>query len=458
MNARVGDQVDYDGYPIERLAFEETFMGASLDTNKWHRQFRWGKNIVINGEEQIYDDGSIGADVLRFEGTHTTLRCIPTPPELAVAATANDKGVDRQMPYISAVLSTYDLFHIGESRAEIEIWLPGTNGTFSSDGAFPAFWRQGQFFTNGGYGKYAGKILTELDDMEWTGNKSNEVHFSTHEDPGAQGKLISSGSAYDTGGDLRGAWHKFGSEVEGDKVTFMLDDQWVFEKPRPRSWEETMFFNLNLAVSDGETGFGDKAKITNNSVFPMEMKVRNMRVWPIAKAKGKVYRVPTGITKQISETTAGVPICHKITDRNEAYQQTKTVEQSEIFVPYLDGGGNEQSYTGNRGDLYNLSNPGDANNPKEVIWSLSDHQNAIIFAHRHMNIRLSGAVPGTEYTIVVSRVQHAGIDPSLIHPLLKLPKAGLDAGSQFADDAYVSTLYRIQAHDSFLLLTSIQHY
>ena len=455
--SKVGDPIDYEDYPLGSLAFEETFMGSSLDGNKWNQRLRWGKSIIINDEEQIYDDGTIGADVLRFEGTHTTFRCIETPAELAVAATASDSGVDRQMPYISAAISTYDKFHIGDSHAEIEIWLPGTPDSSDSDGAFPAFWRQSQFFSNGGYGKYAGKILPEHDDMEWTGNTPNAVHFSTHEDAGAIGNLISSGSKYDTGSDLRGAWHKFGSRLDGERILFLVDDQFVFEKPRPKSWEETMFFNLNLAVSDGNTGFGNDAKITASSVFPMEMKVRNMRVWALPNKRGRVYRVPSGYATQVTKTNAGVPICHKKPDVAAEYSRSKTISQSEIMVPYLDGSGDEQPYTGNRGDLYNYANPGTEEDPKQVIWSMKDHQNALIFLHRHMQINLSGAVAGTEYTIAVSRVQH-GIAPVFYHPNLKLSKADIDSVPQYADDAHVTTLYRFQAHDAFILLTEVNHY
>ena len=455
--SRVGDPVDYDDFPLGSLAFEEDFTGSSLNGNKWNQQLRWGRGIVINGEEQIYDDGTLGADVLRFNGTHATFRCIQTPEALETAATANDKGVSRQMPHISAVISTYDKFHIGDSHAEIEIWLPGTPDTENSNGAFPAFWRQSQFFSNGGYGKYQGLVLPEHDDMEWTGNTPSKLHFSTHEDPGAKGNLISSGSTYDAGVDLRGGWHKFGSRVDGERILFLLDDQFVFEKPRPKSWEETMFFNLNLAVSDGETGFGDDAKIDASSVFPMEMKVRNMRVWELPKKRGRVYRIPEGYATQITKTTAGVPICHKKPDIAAEYTRSKTVKQSEIMVPYLDASGDEQPYTGNRGDLYSYSNPGTEGSPKQVIWSMKDHQNALIFLHRHMQINLSGAVAGTEYTIAVSRVQHA-IAPTFYHPNLKLSKAAIDTVPQYADDAYVTTLYRFQAHDAFILLTEVNHY
>ena len=455
--SKVGELIDYDDYPIGALAFEESFTGASLDGSKWNQQLRWGRGIVINGEEQIYDDGSIGADVLRFEGTHATLRCIETPPELAAAATASDKGVQRQMPYISAALSTYDKFHIGDSHAEIEMWLPGTPGTNESDGAFPAFWRQSQFFSNGGYGPYAGGVLPEHDDMEWTGNTPNAVHFSTHEDPGATKNLISSGSKYDTGTDLRGGWHKFGSRIDGEKILFLIDDKFVFEKPRPKSWEGTMFFNLNLAVSDGETGFGDDAKISASSVFPMELKVRNMRVWHLANKRGRIYRVPSGYAKQVSTTTAGVPICHREPDVAVEYNRSKVVAQSEIYVPYLNSSDEEVEYTGNRGDLYNYSNPGTSGSPKVVVWSMKDHQNAILFLHRHMTIHLSGAVPGGEYSIVISRVQHS-IAPVFYHPNLKLPKDTVDSVPQFNDDAHVSSLYRFKAHDAFLYLTEVHHY
>jgi len=223
------------------LVFSEEFRGSSLDSSKWNGQYRWGADLIINGERQYYVDPinnpDFGHNPLEFDGEHMTINAIRTPDHLRESA--------RQQPYLSGSITTFNKFTMRYGYVEMRAKMPRGRGMW------PAFWL---LHANDNDRR------PEIDVVEMLGHQTDLVYHTYHRFD--NGNLVSTPSFRAYGPDYSADFHTYAVRWEPGVLVWLVDG---VERNRYDSGNvshEDMYLLLNLAVGgfwpgepDGSTPF-----------------------------------------------------------------------------------------------------------------------------------------------------------------------------------------------------------
>lgn len=242
------------------MSFEESFDELSLRNSatpegRWHTRYIWGRDIIINNEQQFYvDPEEHGYSVFSVDNGILSIEAVPTPRAL--------RGVVEGQPYVSGVLTTEKSFSQKYGRFDIKAKVPEGQGLWSAFWLLPSFdqWPQGV------------AVLPEIDVMEHLGHERFTYHTTLHTNQ--TGKLTSHPYDHRTRDDLTKGFHIYSVVWTPQYVNWYLDGKFKVKHRTPRDFTRPVHFLLNLAVGGNWPGSPDG---TTN--FPARYQIDYVRAW-----------------------------------------------------------------------------------------------------------------------------------------------------------------------------------
>jgi len=152
------------------LVFAEEFQAEELDFSVWNTSYLWGKDLVINSEEQYYENLLDAANGQR---------------------------------YLSGVITSYDSFKFTYGYVEARAKVPFGRGLWS------AFWLLNAYYVD---------LKPEIDIMEHIGH-DRDVLFHTYHYYDSNGELRSTESMATAGIDFTSEFHTYGVDWRPGKIT-----------------------------------------------------------------------------------------------------------------------------------------------------------------------------------------------------------------------------------------------
>lgn len=214
-----------DGYV---QVFGDEFDRMSIDSTKWSSRHLWGKDVIINNEDQYYVDilaePEFGVTPFKFNGDKLTIEATRTPDWLRDRA----KGKE----YLSGVMTTYQHFKMKYGYVEMRAMVP------KGRGMWPAFWLHHS--TDWG-------SRPEIDVMESLGENTRMIYQTYHYYDG-NGKLQSTDSFEVPGPDYSSDFHTYGMLWEPNKVTWYVDGVKTHSIWDENVSNEDMYLLINLAI------------------------------------------------------------------------------------------------------------------------------------------------------------------------------------------------------------------
>ena len=241
-------------------SFDEPFDALSLrnaanPAGLWHTRYIWGRETIINNEQQFYiDPNEHGVSPFSTENGLLTIEAFPTPRAL--------RGVVSGQPYVSGVLTTEKSFSQQYGRFEAYAQVPAGQGLWSAFWLLPSFdqWPDGI------------AVLPEIDVMEHLGHQKNTFHTTLHTNQ--TGPLTSHPYDHTKRADLTADFHLYSVVWTPESVRWYMDGEWVAEHPTPEDFTRPVHFLLNLAVGGNWPGSPDAT-----TEFPAQFKVDYVRAW-----------------------------------------------------------------------------------------------------------------------------------------------------------------------------------
>ncbi len=237
-----------------QMVFAEEFDTTTLDFERWNSAYLWGKDLVINSEEQYYVDvenePDFGYNPFKLNGETLTIEAIRTPDEL------RDKA--NGQPYLSGVLTSYDSFQFTYGYVEARAKLPYGKGFWS------AFWLLNAFYVD---------LRPEIDIMEHIAD-DRDVVFHTYHYYDAAGELRSTESMETAGVDFSSEFHTYGVEWRPGTLIFYVDGVEQRRVSDPNVSAQDMYIILNTAVGGWWPGSPDES-----TEFPSRYEIDYVRAY-----------------------------------------------------------------------------------------------------------------------------------------------------------------------------------
>ncbi|MFK8076336.1 MAG: family 16 glycosylhydrolase [Granulosicoccus sp.] len=242
------------------MSFEETFdelslRNATTPDGMWHTRYIWGRDVIINNEQQFYvDPEEHGYSVFSVDNSLLTIAAVPTPRTL--------RGVVHGQPYVSGVLTTEKSFSQKYGRFDIRAKVPAGQGLWSAFWLLPSFdqWPSGV------------AVLPEIDVMEHLGHERNTYHTTLHTNQ--TGKLTSHPYDHSIQTDLTKAFHTYSVVWTAQYVSWYLDGEFKVRHRTPKDFTRPVHFLLNLAVGGNWPGSPD-----GTTEFPANYQIDYVRAW-----------------------------------------------------------------------------------------------------------------------------------------------------------------------------------
>lgn len=237
-----------------QMVFAEEFNTSTLDFDRWNSAYLWGKDLVINSEEQYYVDvenePEFGFNPFKLNGETLTIEAIRTPDNLREKANGQ--------PYLSGVLTSYDSFQFTYGYVETRAKLPFGKGFWS------AFWLLNAFYVD---------LRPEIDIMEHIGD-DRDVVFHTYHYYDAAGELRSTESMETAGVDFSSEFHTYGVEWRPGTLIFYVDGEEQRRVSDPNVSAQDMYIILNTAVGGWWPGSPDES-----TEFPSRYEIDYVRAY-----------------------------------------------------------------------------------------------------------------------------------------------------------------------------------
>lgn len=240
-----------DGYV---KVFSEEFDRMSIDESLWSSRHLWGKDLIINQEQQFYvdilDNPEFGVTPFKFNGDKLTIEATRTPDWL--------RENSKQQQYLSGVLTTFGKFQMRYGYVEMRAMVP------SGKGLWPAFWLH--HANNWG-------SRPEIDIMELLAENPRMV-YQTYHYYDEQGELQSSDSYEVPGPDYSSDFHTYGMLWEPNKITWYVDGVKTHVYESDKVSNEDMYLLINLALG-GTWG----ASPDSSTPFPAQYQIDYVRAY-----------------------------------------------------------------------------------------------------------------------------------------------------------------------------------
>lgn len=235
------------------LTFSENFDRNTLDGGPlWKTTYPGGlRTLKTTGEKQMYMDENYISPITRkpvpfdshaIENGILTLKAIPTPGALLD---------DVRMPYMSAMINSYDAMQMRYGYVEATAEIP------AGKGLWPAFWLRSVDPTH----------PVEIDIVEMLGQTpgsyNGTIHTPGHQYNVARVKLP----------DLSQGMHRFGVDWQHDFTTFYVDGKMMGRMATPDALDSPLYMIGNLAIG-GWAGATDA-----KTPWPAEFEFDSIRVW-----------------------------------------------------------------------------------------------------------------------------------------------------------------------------------
>ncbi len=242
------------------MSFEETFdelslRNAATPEGMWHTRYIWGRDVIINNEQQFYvDPDEHGYSVFSVNDSVLSIEAVPTPRAL--------RGVVHGQPYVSGVLTTEKSFSQKYGRFDVRAKVPSGQGLWSAFWLLPSFdqWPAGI------------AVLPEIDVMEYLGHEKNTYHTTLHTNQ--TGKLTSHPYDHQNATDLSKDFHDYSVVWTPRSVSWYLDGKFKVSHPTPADFTRPVHFLLNLAVGGNWPGSPD-----GTTEFPAQYQIDYVRAW-----------------------------------------------------------------------------------------------------------------------------------------------------------------------------------
>ena len=236
------------------LVFAEEFQAEELDFSVWNTSYLWGKDLVINSEEQYYVDveneSDFGYNPFTLNGETLKIGAIRTPDNLLDAANGQ--------PYLSGVITSYDSFKFTYGYVEARAKVPFGRGLWS------AFWLLNAYYVD---------LKPEIDIMEHIGH-DRDVLFHTYHYYDSNGELRSTESMATAGIDFTSEFHTYGVDWRPGKITFYIDGIERHSISDPNVSAQEMYIIANTAIGGWWPGSPDES-----TVFPAEYEIDYIRAY-----------------------------------------------------------------------------------------------------------------------------------------------------------------------------------
>lgn len=241
-------------------SFDEPFDALSVknaqhDDGLWHTRYIWGRETIINDEQQFYiDPDQHQYSPFSVDDGVLTIEAAVTPRAL--------RGVVEGQPYVSGVLTTEKTFSQQYGRFEVRAQVPSGQGLWSAFWLLPSFesWPEGI------------AVLPEIDVMEHLGHQANTYHTTLHTNQ--TGALTSHPYDHTIKADLTRDFHRYTVIWTPETVSWYLDGEQKTSHSTPQDFTRPVHFLLNLAVGGTWPGSPDAS-----TEFPAQYKVDYVRAW-----------------------------------------------------------------------------------------------------------------------------------------------------------------------------------
>ena len=219
------------------LVFDDEFDGTTLDRDKWHTAYPWGRDRSSVGELQWYaDDAFVEQDgILRIVAQHRPME---------------------GHQYTSGIIASWDTFSTTYGYFEIRAKIP------KGKALWPGFW----------LAPVSTRWPPEIDAFEALGQDPRVIAMTTHYTDPRTGKPAQDQGHY-IGPDFSQGYHTFGVLWTPDKIVWYVDgvERFHSETQIP---SEPMYVIANLAVGGPSAGKPDAS-----TPFPSEFDIDYIRVY-----------------------------------------------------------------------------------------------------------------------------------------------------------------------------------
>jgi beta-glucanase (GH16 family) len=235
-----------------RIALDDNFEGASLNSSLWNTQYPWGEDNNGDGSENCYLPSNVTLD---GQG-HLVL----TAQRGEVQGTGST-GQSKSWPYSSGQVNTFGKFSLTHGVLEVRARVPAGLGTW------PAFWSL----------PADGSWPPEVDVMEVYGVEPGTVDMTYHWGSEKNPKEADSETTLSGAEVFSSDFHVFGCAITKRAITWYLDgvEQWSFTNQNKIAQLVPLYLVCNLAI--GGAG-GDP----DGTPMPVHYVVDYIRAWKAA--------------------------------------------------------------------------------------------------------------------------------------------------------------------------------